>query len=188
MFKRSVVNPVKERISIAPMVDVTDSNYRYFMRMLTKHAFLYTEMINEHAIIHIEKTGNQKLLDFTENQHPVVAQIGGQDPKKAAQAAKIIEQWGYDEVNLNCGCPSQKTINGCFGAQLMYTPELVAEICQEMIQTVNIPVTVKCRLGVDDVDKWENIMNFITIVSEKGGVNKFIIHARKAFLKGLSPL
>jgi len=104
-----------------------------------------------------------------------------------AQAAKIVEEWGYDEVNLNCGCPSQKTINGCFGAQLMFTPELVADICQEMIQTVNIPVTVKCRLGVDDVDKWENIINFITVVSERGGVNKFIIHARKAFLSGLDP-
>mmetsp|Transcript_8650 Transcript_8650/g.14652 ORF Transcript_8650/g.14652 Transcript_8650/m.14652 type:complete len:291 (-) Transcript_8650:200-1072(-) len=102
-------------------------------------------------------------------------------------AAKIVEEFGYDEVNLNCGCPSQKTINGCFGAQLMYTPDLVAEICQAMIQTVNIPVTVKCRLGVDDLDQWDHLINFITTVSEKGGVNKFILHARKAFLSGLDP-
>lgn len=99
----------------------------------------------------------------------------------------MVEQWGFDEVNLNCGCPSHKTINGCFGAQLMFDPELVARICQECIQNVNIPVTVKCRLGVDDVDTWEDIVKFITIVSEKGGVRKFIIHARKAFLSGLDP-
>ena len=166
VFKVSKINPLKERIAIAPMVDVTDNYFRFFMRRLTKHAFLYTEMLNEHAITHIHKTGNNRLLDFTADQHPVVCQIGGNDPIKVSQAAKIVEDWGYDEVNLNCGCPSHKTINGCFGAQLMFDPELVANICQEMIQTVNIPVTVKCRLGVDDVDKWENIVNFIKVVSE----------------------
>ena len=102
-------------------------------------------------------------------------------------AAKIIEKWGYDEVNINCGCPSHKTINGCFGAQLMFDPELVAQIAQHMIHEVNIPVTVKCRLGVDDVDKWEDFVNFIKTVSTKGGVQKFIVHARKAFLSGLDP-
>lgn len=116
VIKKSIINPLKERISIAPMVDVTDNYFRYFSRFLTKHSFLYTEMLNEHAIIHIERTGNTKLLEFTPNQHPVVCQIGGNDPVKVAQAAKIVEQYGYDEVNLNCGCPSQKTINGCFGA------------------------------------------------------------------------
>ena len=116
IIKKAILNPVKERIAIAPMVDVTDSYFRFFMRYLSKNAFLYTEMLNEHAILHIEKTGNKRLLDFTPNQHPVVCQIGGQDPVKVAQAAKIVEEWGYDEVNLNCGCPSQKTINGCFGA------------------------------------------------------------------------
>lgn len=105
-FKKSIVNPIKERIAIAPMVDVTDNYFRHFMRSLTRHAFLYTEMLNEHAILHIEKTNNQKLLDFTDCQHPVVCQIGGQDPEKVGEAAKIVEAWGYDEVNLNCGCPS----------------------------------------------------------------------------------
>ena len=116
MFKKSLVNPIREKMAIAPMVDVTDNYFRFMMRLLTKHSFLYTEMINEHAITHIPKTGNTKLLDFTPNQHPVVCQIGGQDPNKVAEAAKLVEKWGYDEVNLNCGCPSQKTINGCFGA------------------------------------------------------------------------
>ena len=116
VFKKSLVNPLKERISIAPMVDVTDNYFRFFMRYLTSHSFLYTEMLNEHAILHVHKTGNNRLLDFTANQHPVVCQIGGNDPHKAAQAAKIVEAWGYDEVNLNCGCPSQRTVNGCFGA------------------------------------------------------------------------
>lgn len=164
------------------MVDVTDNYFRYFLRLISKHSFLYTEMLNEHAIIH-----KPSLLKFTPNQHPVVCQIGGNDPLKVAKAAQMVEEAGYDEVNLNCGCPSQKTVNGCFGAQLMYNPELVAEICQEMIQTVNIPVTVKCRLGVDHLDSWEHLVNFITTVSEKGGVQKFILHARKAFLKGLDP-
>ena len=133
VFKKALVNPLKERMSIAPMVDVTDNYFRYMMRLLTKRSFLYTEMLNEHAILHIHKTGNRRLLDFTPNQHPVVCQIGGNDPLKVAQAAKIVEEWGYDEVNLNCGCPSAKTVNGCFGAQLMFDPELVAEICQETI-------------------------------------------------------
>ena len=169
------------------MVDMTDNNFRFLCRKLTKHAFLYTEMINENAIINIDRTGNNKLLDFTPDQHPVVCQIGGCDPIKVAKAAKIVEQWGYDEINLNCGCPSQKTVKGCFGAQLMLDPELVAKICQQAIQVVNIPFTVKCRLGVDKKDSWEDFVNFIKIVSEKGGVEKFIIHARKAFLKGLNP-
>lgn len=100
-FKRSLINPVKERIAIAPMVDVTDNYFRWFMRLLTKHSFLYTEMLNEHAIIY--KT---RLLEYTPNQHPVVCQIGGNDPGKVAKAAKLVEEYGYDEVNLNCGCPS----------------------------------------------------------------------------------
>ena len=104
-----------------------------------------------------------------------------------AQAAKIVEDFGYDEVNLNCGCPSNKTRDGCFGAILMYDPQLVASITREMAKAVSIPVTVKCRLGVDDLDKYENVKNFIKIVSEEGGVTKFIIHARKCLLQGLNP-
>ena len=129
LFKKSIINPVKERTSIAPMVDVTDNYFRYFMRLLTRHSFLYTEMLNEHAIAAVETHDKHKLIDFSDNQHQVVCQIGGHDPLKAANAARIIEKWGYDEVNLNCGCPSHKTITGCFGAKLMYDPDLVAEIC-----------------------------------------------------------
>ncbi len=117
----------------------------------------------------------------------MVCQIGGNNPEKMAMAAKICEEYGYDEVNLNCGCPSNKTVNGCFGAVLMFDPKLVASITKEMLRTINIPVTVKCRLGVDDLDKYEDIKNFIKIVSTEGGVQKFIIHARKCLLNGLNP-
>ena len=103
------------------------------------------------------------------------------------QAAKVVQEFSYDEVNINCGCPSNKVVGGCFGATLMFDPELVASIVAEMQSQVDIPVTVKCRLGVDDHDKWENFVNFIKVVSEKGGATKFIVHARKAFLKGLDP-
>ena len=112
------------------MVDVTDSCYRYFMRMLTKHSFLYTEMITYGAILYSEEAIQRQLLDFTENQHPIVFQIGGNDPEKVAEAAKLVEKWGYDEINLNCGCPSNRCANqGCFGARLMFDPELVARMC-----------------------------------------------------------
>ena len=123
--KKSLVNKIPERIAIAPMVDVSDTYFRHFMRSMSKHVFLYTEMLNEHAILY----GKDKLLDFTECQHPVVCQIGGNDPQKVSEAAKIVEKAGFDEVNLNCGCPSHKTITGCFGARLMFDPHLVANIC-----------------------------------------------------------
>ena len=176
----------REYFAIAPMVDVSDKYFRHFMRLLTKHSFLYTEMLNEHAVIHACQ-GRERLLGFTDIQHPVVCQLGGNDPIKMGQAAKIVQEWGYDEVNVNCGCPSNKTVSGSFGAVLMFDAKLVANICKEMRKQCSIPVTVKCRLGVDDHDKWENIVNFIKVVSEEGGITKFIIHARKAFLKGLDP-
>lgn len=176
----------REYFAVAPMVDVSDKYFRYFMRLLSKHAFLYTEMLNEHAIIHACQ-GRERLLSFSPNQHPVVCQLGGNDPIKMGQAAKIVEEFGFDEVNVNCGCPSNKTRDGCFGAVLMFDAELVARIVTEMRKNTTIPVTVKCRLGVDDKDNWDDVVNFIKIVSEKGGVTKFIIHARKAFLHGLDP-
>lgn len=166
----------RELFAIAPMVDVTDRHFRYFARLLTKKAFLYTEMLNEHAIIHSKK-GKHAMLSYSDNQHPLVCQIGGNDPEKMAEAAKICEEWGYDEVNINCGCPSNKTRDGCFGAVLMFDAELVARITRAMLEAVNIPVTVKCRLGVDDLDKYEDVHNFINVVSNKGGIEKFIIHA-----------
>ena len=127
------------------------------------------------------------MLSFSENQHPVVCQLGGNDPVTMGQAAKVAQDFGYDEVNVNCGCPSNKVQKGAFGAVLMKDPELVAQIVAEMRSQVTIPVTVKCRLGVDDLDQWEHIENFIRVVSEQGGARKFIIHARKAHLKGLNP-
>jgi tRNA-dihydrouridine synthase A len=176
----------RELFAIAPMVDVSDRHFRYFMRLLTKRSFLYTEMLNEHAIIYSKK-GRYSMLSYSDNQHPLVCQIGGNNPEKMAQAAKLCEEWGYDEVNVNCGCPSSKTKDGCFGAVLMFDAELVARITRAMREAVNIPVTVKCRLGVDDVDRYEDVYHFINTVSSKGGVEKFIIHARKCLLEGLSP-
>eukprot|EP00347_Sterkiella_histriomuscorum_P020914 403335975 len=176
----------RELFSIAPMVDVSDRFFRYFMRYMTPNAFLYTEMLNEHAIIHNKH--RDAILGYSgDNQHPMVCQIGGNSPQKMAQAARIIQDYGYDEVNINCGCPSSKTRDGCFGAVLMFDPKLVAEITREMMKSCSIPVTVKCRLGVDDLDKYEDVHKFIRIVSTEGGVNKFIIHARKCLLSGLSP-
>ena len=182
------VNPEMKReyFAIAPMVDVSDRYFRYFMRLLTKHAFLYTEMYNENAVLHACQ-GRDRLLAFSDNQHPVVCQLGGSDPHTMAEAAKVCQDFGYDEVNVNCGCPSNKVVKGAFGAILMKNPENVARIVAEIRSKVTIPVTVKCRLGVDDLDKWENIENFIRVVSEQGGATKFIIHARKAHLKGLNP-
>lgn len=159
----------RELFAIAPMVDISDKYFRYFMRLLSKECFLYTEMLNEHAIIYAKK-GRESLLSYTENQHPLVCQIGGNNPDKMAEAAKICEDWGYDEVNINCGCPSQKTCDNCFGAVLMFDPPLVASICKKMRETVNIPVTVKCRLGVDDRDTYDDVKEFIRIVSTEGGV------------------
>ena len=132
------------------MVDVSDNYFRYLMRFFTKNAWLYSEMISSQAVINCKQP--ERLLAFTPNQHPVVFQLGGDDPYKMAQAAKIVENWGYDEVNVNCGCPSNSVKHGKFGAILMFDPHLVAAICKEMIKIVAIPVTVKCRIGVDDQD------------------------------------
>lgn len=159
------------------------------MRLLSKHCYTYTEMINEHAILYAKK-GQASLLGFhkeSPQQNPVVCQIGGNSPEKMALAAKVVEEYGYDEVNVNCGCPSNKTVVGCFGAVLMYEPETVARITREMQKAVSIPVTVKCRLGVDDMDSYPDVHRFIQTVSHQGGVEKFIIHARKCFLNGLNP-
>ena len=143
-------------------------------------------MLNEGALLHC-KDGPGKLLGFMPMQKPVVCQLGGNNPEKMAKAAQVVEEHGFDEVNVNCGCPSDKVCNGSFGAILMFDPKLVAEIVLKMRNAVQIPVTVKCRLGVDDRDKWDEIVEFIRVVSEEGGCTKFIIHARKCFLSGLNP-
>ncbi len=170
-------------LSVAPMMERTDRHFRYFMRQITHCTLLYTEMITTAAIIH----GNRhKLLDFSLEEKPLSLQLGGDNPVILAECARIAEDWGYDEVNLNVGCPSSRVQNGNFGACLMAQPELVAQAIEKMQQAVNIPVTVKHRIGIDDCDAYEDMKNFVKIVSD-AGCNRFSVHARKAWLQGLSP-
>lgn len=170
-------------LSIAPMMDWTCRHYRYFMRLITRHTLLYTEMITTGALLH----GNQsRHLDFDPREHPIAVQLGGSDPRDLAQCASLCERWGYDEVNLNVGCPSDRVQSGKFGACLMKEPNLVRDCVAAIRDAVSIPVTVKSRIGVDDQDSYEQLHDFISIISESG-CRVFIIHARKAWLQGLSP-
>lgn len=170
-------------LSIAPMMDRTDRHYRYFMRQITRRTLLYTEMVTTAAILHGDQ---EKLLGFSPEEKPLVLQLGGDNPKDLATCAKIAEDWGYDEVNLNVGCPSSRVQDGNFGACLMAQPELVANAVEAMQKVVNIPVTVKHRIGIDEQDKYEDMAHFVRIVSE-AGCQRFTVHARKAWLQGLSP-
>lgn len=171
------------RLCVAPMMDWTDRHCRYFHRLLSPHARLYTEMVNAHAVLH----GNrQRLLGFDESEHPLALQLGGSDPAILAAAARIGVEAGYDEVNLNCGCPSDRVQAGRFGACLMREPSLVGDCVIAMKAVVAIPVTVKCRIGVDEQDEWADLYRFVEIVRD-AGCTVFIVHARKAWLKGLSP-
>ena len=165
------------------MMDGTDRHCRYFHRLMTKHARLYTEMITAEAIIHGER---EYLLGFDDAEHPVALQLGGSDPALLTEASKIGEQYGYDEVNLNVGCPSDRVQSGAFGACLMKTPSLVADCVGAMQDAVSVPVTVKCRIGVDDQDPEESLYEFVDTVAG-AGCDTFIVHARKAWLEGLSP-
>lgn len=174
---------IDRKISIAPMMDWTDRFYRYFARLLTKHTLLYTEMIHVNAVL---RGNREKLLAYDPLEHPVALQLGGSDPKKLADAAVIVEEYGYDEINLNIGCPSERVQAGSFGACLMAEPMLVAECVAAMQGKVNIPVTVKCRIGIDKQDDYDYLYHFIDTVQESG-CKIFIIHARAAWLKGLSP-
>jgi tRNA-dihydrouridine synthase A len=171
------------KFCIAPMMDWTDRHCRVFHRVLTRRALLYTEMVTADAVIHGKR---DQLIGFTDVEHPLALQLGGSDPVKLAAAARIGADWGYDEINLNVGCPSDRVQGGQFGACLMATPELVAECVAAMRGAVSVPVTVKCRLGIDDQDTEADFERFITIVSG-AGCGTFIVHARKAWLKGLSP-
>src|SRR6056300_785839 len=172
------------RFCVAPMLDWTDRHCRFFHRQLTQHARLYTEMIPTGALIYREP---DRFLDYNAEEHPVALQLGGSDPKELAHCAKLAQQRGYDEVNLNVGCPSDRVQNGRFGACLMAEPQLVADCVAAMKEVVDIPVTVKTRIGIDDQDSYEFLTDFVSIVSEKGGCEQFTIHARKAWLSGLSP-
>ncbi|MDD2761372.1 MAG: tRNA dihydrouridine(20/20a) synthase DusA, partial [Methylomonas sp.] len=165
------------------MLDWTDRHCRYFYRVMSRRALLYTEMVTTGAILR----GNcERHLAFNEEEHPVALQLGGSDPRDLALCSKIAADYGYDEVNLNVGCPSDKVQNGRFGACLMVEPELVAECVSAMRQAVSIPVTVKSRIGIDDNDSYEELTRFVGKVAA-GGCDTFIVHARKAWLSGLSP-
>ena len=170
-------------LSVAPMMDRTDRHCRYFFRQISKRTLLYTEMVTSMAILHGDK---EKLLGFDRAEHPISLQVGGDNPQDLAQCAQIAEDFGYDEINLNVGCPSSRVQNGNFGACLMLQPERVAECIAAMGNATKIPVTVKHRIGVDEVDSYEDLLNFVSIVSQSG-CNRFTIHARKAWLQGLSP-
>lgn len=171
------------RLSVAPMLDWTDRHCRYFHRLMTSQTLLYTEMVTTGAIIH----GKGDFLAYNQEEHPVALQLGGSNPVDLAHCAKLAQERGYDEINLNVGCPSDRVQNGRFGACLMAEPQLVADCVAAMKEVVDVPVTVKTRIGIDDQDSYEFLTDFISIVSEKGGCEQFTIHARKAWLSGLSP-
>jgi len=165
------------------MMDRTDRHYRYFMRQITKHTLLYTEMITTAALLHGDR---DKLLGFSAIENPLALQLGGDDPTHLAMCARLAVDWGYDEVNLNVGCPSDRVQNGHFGACLMAQPEVVARCVAAMRQATALPVTVKHRIGIDDLERYEDMANFVRIVA-RAGCDRFIVHARKAILHGLSP-
>ena len=169
--------------SIAPMLDWTDRHERYFLRLISRHVLLYTEMVTTGAILFGD---HDRHLAFNKAEHPLALQLGGSDPVDLATCAKIAEDYGYDEINLNVGCPSDRVQSGRFGACLMATPDVVAECVNAMKSVVSIPVTVKHRIGIDDQDSWEELCQFVETVSA-GGCEVFIVHARKAWLTGLSP-
>ncbi|OBT01730.1 tRNA dihydrouridine synthase DusA [Vibrio cyclitrophicus] len=171
------------RLSVAPMLDWTDRHCRYFHRLLSKQTLLYTEMVTTGAILH----GKGDFLEYNEQEHPLALQLGGSNPVDLAACAKLAGERGYDEVNLNVGCPSDRVQNGRFGACLMAEPELVADCVSAMKEVTDIPITVKTRIGIDDQDSYEFLTKFVSTVSEKGGCKQFTIHARKAWLSGLSP-
>lgn len=176
-------NNIPNKISIAPMIDWTDRHFRYLMRLITRHTLLYTEMITSAAVLHGDY---QRLLAYHPEEHPIALQLGGSDPHALAEAARIAEQLGFDEINLNVGCPSGRVADGHFGACLMKEPELVAQCVVAMKRAVSIPVTVKTRIGVDEYDSYEHLQHFLHCMAD-AGCKTVILHARKAWLQGLSP-
>jgi tRNA-dihydrouridine synthase A len=171
------------RLSVAPMMDWTDRHCRMFHRQITRHTWLYTEMVTTGALLHGDVPRH---LDFNEEEHPVALQLGGSEPADLAKSAKLGEQWGYDEINLNCGCPSERVQKGAFGACLMNETPLVADCVKAMRDAVSIDVTVKHRIGIDDVTSYDFVRDFVGTIAD-AGCNTFIVHARNAILKGLSP-
>lgn len=183
VYPEPTLSATSNPLSIAPMMDRTDRHFRAFMRQITRRTLLYTEMITTAAIVHGDR---DKLLGFSTIEHPLSLQVGGDNPQELAQCAKIAQDYGYDEINLNVGCPSNRVQSGNFGACLMAQPKIVAKGVEAMIRAVDIPVTVKHRIGIDHRDRYEDMANFIKIVSQ-AGCARFTVHARKAWLQGLSP-
>ncbi|MFZ6730569.1 tRNA dihydrouridine(20/20a) synthase DusA [Undibacterium sp. Ji42W] len=171
------------RVSVAPMLDWTDRHCRQFHRHITRNSWLYTEMVTTGSLLHGDV---QRHLEFNPGEHPVALQLGGSELTDLAHAAKLGEQWGYDEINLNCGCPSERVQKGAFGACLMAEPQLVADSVKAMKDVVSIDVTVKHRIGINEVDSYEFMRDFVGTVAD-AGCKTFIVHARNAILKGLSP-
>ncbi|MBD8010144.1 tRNA dihydrouridine(20/20a) synthase DusA [Acinetobacter sp. Sa1BUA6] len=171
------------RISVAPMMDWTTKDYRFFARLFNPNIIMYTEMVTTGAIIHGDA---KRHLDFNQEEHPIVLQLGGSNPQDLATCSKMAQDWGYNEINLNVGCPSDRVQNNKIGACLMAEPDLVAECIDAMRHAVDIPVTVKHRIGIDDMQSYEEMLHFVDTVA-KTGCNNFIVHARIALLKGLSP-
>ena len=171
------------RMSVAPMMDWTDKHCRYLHRLLTRHSLLYTEMVTTGALLHGDVARH---LRFNAEEHPVALQLGGSEPADLAACAKLAQEWGYDEVNLNCGCPSERVQRGAFGACLMNEKDLVADCVKAMRDVVEMPVTVKHRIGIDKVESYDFVRDFVGTVHE-AGCDVFIVHARNAWLKGLSP-
>jgi tRNA-dihydrouridine synthase A len=171
------------RLCVAPMMDWTDRHCRYFLRQVSSRAFLYTEMITSGALLHGDI---DRHLAFSEEEHPVAAQLGGSEPEDLARCAVLVQEYGYDEVNLNCGCPSERVQRGSFGACLMAEPSLVADCVIAMRESVSTPVTIKHRTGVDQIETYDFLAKFVDTVS-RAGCSTFIVHARNAVLKGLSP-
>lgn len=175
--------PISRRFCVAPMLDWTDRHTRYLLRLISRNALLYTEMVTTGALLHSDPA---RWLNYNPEEHPVALQLGGSNPSDLARCAALAEQWGYDEVNLNVGCPSDRVQEGAFGACLMATPTLVADCVKAMQDACSLPITVKCRIGIDDQDEYHALQDFTHTV-QQAGCKTFIVHARKAWLKGLSP-
>jgi len=174
---------VSRRLCVAPMLDWTDRYCRFFLRQISRHTLLYTEMVTTGALLHRDPS---RFLDYHPQEHPLALQLGGSDPTDLARCTQLADQWGYDEINLNVGCPSDRVQSGRFGACLMAEPALVADCVAAMSESTRRPITVKHRIGIDDMDSYEQLTRFVEQVAD-AGCTSFIVHARKAWLQGLSP-
>ena len=182
IFTNSIKN--NHKLSIAPMMDCTDRHFRMIMRKISSETLLYTEMIVAQSLVYTNT--KEKFLDFNNEEHPISIQFGGDDPKILKEAAQMAQDWGYDEINFNVGCPSPRVCSGNFGASLMKDPEKVAKCVESLKNSCNLPITIKHRIGVDKDDSFRNLNNFVRHVAN-AGADRFIVHARKAILKGLNP-